>query len=297
MNATERMVKSKPMEVEKTIERLVRGSIDMHTHFGPDSRMERRMNAMEVAQAAQASGMRAIVLKSHDYPTAPIARTVASLAPDVAILGSIALDEEVGGLNPEALKVSARIGARVVWMPTLTSDNDRKKLKSPKKGITIFDEDGAILPVVKEILSIIRHYDMCLATGHLSPKEVYALIDEARATGIDKIVVTHPTSGNLGARFDIEQQKELAAKGATMEYCFGECMPLSERLSPRRLVEAIKAVGFERSILSTDFGQAYNPPAPEGMHMIASAMLRYGLTEEQIEACIKKNPARLLGLD
>src|SRR3989304_4169189 len=94
------------------IERLMQGSIDMHVHHGPDPRVERRLDALQTALQAQEAGMRAIVLKNHDYPTVPVAYIVGQLAPKVAVLGSISLDYEVGGLNPSAVEASARMGAR-----------------------------------------------------------------------------------------------------------------------------------------------------------------------------------------
>ena len=43
---------------------------------------------------------------------------VSKLVPEVNVFGSICLDYEVGGLNSYALEASAKLGARVVWMPT-----------------------------------------------------------------------------------------------------------------------------------------------------------------------------------
>ena len=64
----------------------------MHIHHAPDPRMERRMDALQLALQAKKVGMRAIVLKSHDYPTTPVAYTVSQMVQDIAVLGSIALD-------------------------------------------------------------------------------------------------------------------------------------------------------------------------------------------------------------
>jgi hypothetical protein len=49
--------------------------------------------------------------------------------------------------------------------------------------------------------------------------------------------------------------------------------------------------------MSTDLGQSYNPPAPEGMRMFIATLLRKGLKAEEIETMVKTNPAKLLGLD
>lgn len=269
----------------------------MHVHHGPDARVERRADALQVARQAQEVGMRAIVLKSHEYPTAPLAYIVNQVIPNIAVFGSISLDLDVGGLNTYALETSAKLGAKVVWMPTLTSDNDMRKRNLAEKGITILDGEGKLFPVVVEILDIVKSYQMVLATGHLSVSEAFALVDEARSKGVSKMVITHPLSERLGAYLSLEEQSQMAEKGAFVEHCFNLTMPLAGRLNPMRIVEAVRAVGAEHCIMSTDFGQAHNPTPAEGMRMMIATMLRCGLTEKEMELVVKVNPAKLLSLD
>ncbi len=157
------------------------------------------MGALQIALQAKEVGMRGIVLKSHDYPTAPVAHTVNQVVHDNAVLGSISLDLEVGGLNTHALEASAKIGAKVVWMPTFTSANDMRETgRDEKEGITILDAEGKLLPSVKNILDIVKSYRMVLATGHISVAEAFALVDEARRKGLPKVVITHPLLERLG---------------------------------------------------------------------------------------------------
>lgn len=138
---------------------------------------------------------------------------------------------------------------------------------------------------------------MVLATGHLSVSEAFALVDEARRKGVSKIVITHPLLKTLGAYLSLEKQRRMAAKGAFIEHCFSLTMPLMGRLDPMTIVKAIRAVGAEHCIMSTDLGQAYNPTPAEGMRMMIATMLKCGLSEKEIELMIKVNPAKLLGLD
>src|SRR5512136_2653888 len=109
---------------EPTIDELLRGSIDMHLHSGPDV-FPCRVDALEAAKQARQVGMRAIVIKNHSYPTTPLALTVGQLVPEVAVFGSICLDYDIGGLNADALEKHAAMGAKVVWMPTFSSTNSR----------------------------------------------------------------------------------------------------------------------------------------------------------------------------
>jgi len=59
----------------------------------------------------------------------------------------------------------------------------------------------------------------------------------------------------------------------------------------------MKLVGAEYCIMTTDFGQIDNSPAPEGMRAFIRALLQGGIEEKEIEIMVKKNPARLLNLD
>jgi hypothetical protein len=52
---------------------LIVGAIDLHCHHGPDPHRERSVDAAEAVQEAADIGMAAVVLKSHAYPTGPIA--------------------------------------------------------------------------------------------------------------------------------------------------------------------------------------------------------------------------------
>jgi hypothetical protein len=277
------------------ITQLLAGSIDMHIHHGPDARVERRVDAAQAALQAQAAGMRAIVLKSHDYPTAPVACLAGQLAPKVDVLGSLSLDEEVGGLNPAAVEASARLGAKVVWMPTFSAANNRR-YKGEEGGISILDDRGRMLPVVGEILELIKQHQLVLASGHLSAREVAVLVKEAASRGLTRIVVTHPSEPSVGTLMGIGQQCELAAQGAYMEHCFGSTLPGGARVDPLSLVEQVRAVGAERCILSTDLGQAHNPAPAEGMRMAIGCLLRWGLSDREINLLVKDNPAQLLGL-
>jgi Family of unknown function (DUF6282) len=52
------------------------GAADLHCHFGPDAYRERSVDALEAARDAAGARHSALVLKSHDYPTAALATVV-----------------------------------------------------------------------------------------------------------------------------------------------------------------------------------------------------------------------------
>ena len=277
------------------VDRLMEDAVDIHVHFAPDPKVERRSDALEVAHLAKEMGMRGLVLKSHEYPTHPVAYTVSKMVPGISLIGGISLDVEVGGLNPMALEASANMGGRVVWMPTFSSRADRQR-KGLDGGIYILDGRNHLVPEVYTLLEIIKEHDMVLATGHLSTEESMVLVDEARNLGIQRIVVTHASTMAFWTGMTLEDMKALAAKGAFIEHCIHVTMPLTLRMNPTELAEMVQAIGPEHCIISTDFGQAYHPMPPEGLRMGIATLLKAGMEEVEVGMMVKDNPSRLLGL-
>ena len=212
------------------VDRVMEDAVDIHVHFAPDPKVERRSDALQVAHLAKDMGMRGLVLKSHEYPTHPVAYTVSKMVPGISLIGGISLDVEVGGLNPMALEASANMGGRVVWMPTFSSRADRQR-RGLDGGIYILDGRTHLLPEVYTLLEIIKEHDMVLATGHLSTEESMVLVDEAKNLGIQRIVVTHASTMAFWTGMTLEDMKTLAAKGAFIEHCIHVTMPLTLRMT------------------------------------------------------------------
>lgn len=276
-------------------DRLVEGAVDIHVHFAPDPKVERRGSAIEIAEQAAKMGMQALVLKSHEYPTQPVAYTVSQIVPDITLIGGIALDYEVGGLNPAAIEATANMGGRVVWMPTYSARADRQH-KGLNGGIFLLDDNGELLPEVYAILEVVKAYDMVLATGHISTRECMALVSEAKKLGINRVVVTHGTTSAFWTGMTPEDMKTMAGMGAYVEHCLHVMMPMTYRMPPQDLVEVIRTIGTENCIISTDFGQDFHPMPAEGLRMGIATLLKAGLDEVELGMLVKDNPARLLGL-
>ena len=277
------------------VDRVLEGAIDIHVHIAPDPLVERRADTIDVARQAQEMGMQGLVLKSHQYPTHPVAYTVSQIIPQLTLIGGIALDVEVGGLNPMAVEATAQMGGRVVWMPTYSARADRET-KGLSGGIYLLDDDGRLVPEVSAVLEVIKSHDMVLATGHISTAESMALIQGARNMGIHRLVVTHATTMTYWTGMTVEDMKALVGMGAYIEHCMHVMMPTTYRMEPKDMVKTISAIGPEKCILSTDFGQDYHPMPAEGMRMGVATMLRSGLEEVEVGMLVKDNPARLLGL-
>jgi predicted TIM-barrel fold metal-dependent hydrolase len=73
-------------------------------------------------------------------------------------------------------------------------------------------------------------------------------------------------------------------------------MPMTYRMPPPDLVEAIRTIGTENCIISSDFGQDFHPMPAEGLRMGIATLLKAGLDEVELGMLVKDNPARLLGL-
>ena len=293
-----------PEEISQAVNRLITGAIDMHIHIDPESRLKRRQDSLQLAYTARDTGLRAIVLKNREYGTVALARLVQELVPELLTFGSFTMDNEAGGLNPGAVLAWVRMGAKVVWMPTATAANSKGKvlrsrgLDLPGEGQTVLDSKGKLKPEVKEILKILNDNDVVLGTGHLAPQEVFVLVEEALKTGIKKVVVTHVLQDQLIDKILTNQEiVSLARAGAFIEYSYWTCQNNIYTVAPGVLTESIKLVGAEHCIMTTDFGQIDNPPAPEGMKSFIRAMLQGGIAEKEIDIMVKKNPARLLKID
>jgi len=290
--------------LEKKAREMLRGTIDFHIHTGPDI-YPRLLNDIEVARQAKRAGMKGILIKSHATITgdrAQIAQSVTGLP----VFGGVALNWHVGGLNKYAVECAAKLGVREVWMPTTHATNYLKYVdhvpmfakSMPKdiKGISILREDGNLVPELALILEIIAKNGMILATGHLSPEEGLALISEAKKAGVEKIVVTHPVATFVD--YSVDQMREALSRGATyLEHVFNDCTPqVANPLPPSALGDAIRAIGPDHCIMSTDSGQVVNPPPVKVMLWYIKEMLQYGFSPKEIRTMTITNPGRILGL-
>jgi len=281
---------------------VLRGSIDFHLHFGPDT-SPRRFDVIETALNAREAGLRGIVLKNRSYPTAPLATLVQRLVPDLSVFGGVCLEYNVGGLNLDAVEIAAKLGGKVVWMPVLDAKNSinlvRRVLghKLTGDGISIVDDKGKLVPEVVEIVKAIKEHDMVLATGHISAREIMCLADKALQLGLKKMVVTHAMSDYLSESIlTPEERAELAGAGIVIEHTAWQVSPVGGKTRPEEVAASIKREGVANCILSTDGGGVIHPTASEAMRMFIGSLLKSGLTEADLNCMVKTNPARLLGL-
>jgi hypothetical protein len=288
----------------------IQGAYDLQVHVAPDI-IARRIDDLGLAREFLSYGLKGFVLKSHYMSTAERAKVVSAAVPGIAAYGAITLNHSVGGLNPVAVDIAGRSGAKIVWFPTVDAENEtaglptggNKKLPfwaeiqreisamgiAPPR-MTVLDGPDNISSAARSCIELIAKHDMILATGHLGRHEIFPLVRTAREMKVRKVLVTHAEfpSQNLTP----EEQVELANMGAMIEHCF---TTMHTRKAPwQTVIDSIRAVGPERCLLSTDLGQTINPPVAEGFALFAQTLLDGGFTVEDVRRMAVANSAALV---
>ena len=282
------------------MENAMQGIIDMHIHAAPDVRA-RKLDDLELMEASVQRGVRAIVLKSHNVPTADRAylvnRVAAEKYPDVKFtaFGGLCLNRPVGGLNPDAAETSLKLGAKVIWLPTNTAENHyRKNGKDPSTGVVVTC-DGKAVDELQDIFALVKQYNAVLATGHIGAEECFPVVEAARAAGVEKIVITHPEFWVVG--MTPEQQADIVRKyDVLLESVYAQPVNGSYKINIPDNIAAMKAIGPEHFVISTDSGQTVNPYWYESYTTYFKAVSEV-FTSEQVRRMTHDNPAWLLDID
>ena len=288
---------------------LLEGAVDLHVHPAP-SPMPRRMDGAEAARLAGEAGFDAIVVKSHHHSTVMdvLALEQAGVdCGDAKLFGGIALNGPVGGINPKAVDLALKMGGRIVWFPTIGSAQhirhhaEHPNLKFPKlavhlepeEPIEVLDANGRVLDDVYTILESIKEHDAILASGHMAPAQITAVLEAAREVGVQRMLVNHP---NFVIEASFDDARHWVELGAYIEHSL--CMYDEEssfyNWDLDTLVEWIEAVGPERSTLGSDLGQMNNPLPTDSFRKIVSRLLERGVSPDTIRTMVARNPAQLL---
>ena len=256
--------------------------------------MARRIDDLTLARRCVEVGLAGFVLKSHYVSTAERAQVVRSAVPGCDVRGAVTLNATVGGLNPSTVEIAGREGATIVWLPTVDAINQRESLARDPEGahppmwaalqadlrrrgmaadpVPVLDERGSVTSALRQVLEVVADHGMALATGHLSGAEIAAVVDAAAEARVERVVVTHPEF--TSQRLDVDAQRALVRKGALLERCF--TTPHTGKVSWEVMLEHVRAVGPEHSVLSSDLGQPFNPPVEHGLALMADRFLADG---------------------
>ena len=270
-------------------------AIDIHVHAAPDS-TPRSIDAIDLARLAKSRGMRGLVLKNHYEPTASLAYIVRKEVPGIDVFGGIDLNLSVGGMNPNAVEHMAAITGgygRFVWMATFDSENQVRYSKQDRPFVRIA-RDGQLVPEARAVIAVIAKHNLVMATGHSSAEEDLMLVREAKAQGVQHIVVTHamlqPT------HMSEAQMLEAAKLGAYIEFVYNGLIGTGKEYDFADYAKAIRYVGVDHCILSSDMGQPGNPLHTDGLTAFYAGLQKQGFTQSEIDRMAKENPARLIGL-
>jgi hypothetical protein len=284
--------------------RPLSGSWDVHVHSSPDL-VPRMYSDAELVAASAAAGMAGLVIKNHHFPTTDRAIIAQAAAPQsFRVLGGVVLNRgTTGGLNPAAVQNNLRLGARVVWLPTLSARhhleyiaagraNDHlRNLTTSSAPVELFDRGGGFLPALDEVLSLVAEADAVLASGHLAPDETCLVFDRAREIGVQRLLVTHAEAGLTA--MPVPVQVDLARRGVKIERCYLTVMAHDTLAG---LVQTIRQVGLDSTILATDLGQVGNPDPITGLARFQQLLAEAGLTGEELRRISCDNHLDLLGL-
>jgi len=274
---------------------MLAGTIDIHVHSDPDN-VPRSVDGLEAATLARAKRMRGIVLKNHYDPTAGLAFLARKAAPGLEVFGGIDLNLPAGGMNAAAVEHLTQVAGgwgRVVWMSTFDAENQVRFSRQQRPFVSVA-RNGQLLPETKAVIAAIARHQLVLATGHVSPLEGLLMLREARQQGAQHMVVTHAM--NEPVQMTIAQMQEAAREGAMIEFVGGSLTTPDAGPRMDRFADAIRRVGIQSCVLSSDLGQKANALPADGYAAFLMAMRDRGFSEADIARMSRQNPARLLGL-
>src|SRR5216684_4926863 len=116
--------------------RLLKGALDLHFHMDPWTPGARNGQAgIADVRVARSRGMRGLLIKDHNEPTAPLAYHLRQEIPGFELYGGFVMNLPNGGINPAgvefmATKIRGEPG-RIVWMPAGDTAKEIRASKNP----------------------------------------------------------------------------------------------------------------------------------------------------------------------
>jgi hypothetical protein len=178
-------------------------------------------------------------------------------------------------------------------MPTFDAENQVRFSKENRPFVSV-SRGAELVPAVRDVIALIAKHNLILATGHSSAAEGLMLLREAQRQGVQRMVVTHAI--NPPIQMTVPQMQEATKLGAFIEFVGSSPVAADAGARYDRFADAIRKVGPEFCILSSDLGQMGNPLPVDGFAAFLDAMRARGFSAQDIDRMAKENPARLLGL-
>lgn len=278
---------------------ILEGAIDMHVHADPCSLAPRNQDYVEVAIDAARAGMRALVRKDHFFSTVGEAHAVQRHLDYLSENGALNRRIEVYGGIPVAQSLDPVRIERALRFPEM------KMIWLNPVGGEALVCDGKVRPEAERILLLARDHNLGLNLGQPSHSRaknpglddyegLAPLADRIRAIGA-KAVLDHPLSS-----FNVKEVKSLTGDGIYAGlFCYPSLPSVIKApvVDPERTLELVREIGAGQCIIASDMGMLLEPTALEAMRLMVRLLLVLEFSREEIEAMLKTNPARLLGLE
>ena len=287
---------------------LLVGAVDLHCHSGPAA-MPRILDHHEALMDCAAAKFSALLYKDHFYLGVSHAMILEKLFPEtgVRLFSGIALNNASGGINPHAVNHAINIGAKIVWLPTLSAANHLAALAGEAKSfpktakkmldpipLSAMDVNGKLSDDTRQVLDLIAEGDIILAGGHLPAAELHVVFAEAKQRGVKKMLVNHPTYIVGCSDEDIRQMVRM---GVYMEHSI--CMFVegkAHKYGPDKLAHLIEVAGVDHTVLCSDLGLQGSPRPIEGYRQIVRQLLDLQFSQADIRTMTSRNAAKLLNL-
>ncbi len=310
------------MGANKAVMNDLTDAIDVHAHArGGDEE-----DPLHAAQEASRAGMKAVLFKSIS-PGRPweVARRLQDdvdrwaekegLRP-VQCLSAWVIGIPLRPIDFAEIKAAVEGGIAGMWMPPVTSAwsisrlggrgkwfDERRRLDDPvppqiweealKTGMYVLDAHGRLQPEVRDTVRLCADHDVALSFGHLSPQEMDAMAEEAQTLGYRRAFIDHPFSEVF--ELDVPEMKRWADAGLRFALTWDELSPLLG-VDPQDMVAAIRAIGPEHFMLSSDAGIPVLPPTVEAYRLLAATLRAYGMTETEMRQLMTGSAQEMMTL-
>ena len=270
--------------------------------------MPRILDHHEQLLEASAAGFQAVVTKDHYYLGTPHAILLEKLFPELntRMFSGIALNNASGGINPHAVDHAVKLGAKIVWMPTLSAANHIAKMATEAKGfpkvagaleavpLTVLDANGKLTDDTLKVLDLIAAADVILSGGHLSAHELTVLFAEGQKRGVKKMMVNHPTYVVGCTDDDI---RVLISLGGKMEHSICQFIPgRAKKFEPEFVLHLIEVAGVDNTIFGSDLGLQGSARPLDGYRAFVGQLLDLDVSEADIRTMVGNNGAAMLNL-
>src|SRR6516225_1783626 len=275
--------------------RLLKGAVDLHFHMDPwtPAALNGQAGIADV-RLARSRGMRGLVIKDHNEPTAPLAYHLRQEMPGFELYGGFVMNLPNGGINPAGVEFMATQikgePGRVVWMPAGDTEKEVRASKSPNGPYVAVSRNGELLPAVKDVISVVAKHGLVIASGHIVPEDALMVFREAKRQGVKHMIAT--PAFDLAGKMTVEQMQDAATLGAFIEFDFRNTLEGGR-------TDAIRKVGPQYCFISEFWTKVSSPReygGLEGVGAFAEAMRAHGFTDKELEVMFKENPAKALGL-